>query len=226
MLPSLDADRRGDCALHANRHFSHTAEVGATSESLTGNGTATVYLTADGGRPGNWRVTRVFYSLNQSLPAGWLSADIGVVGQPGSSSFSNDSFSLTGSGADIWGTEDGFRFTYQPVMSDAEIIARVDALANTNPFAKAGLMMRQSAGASAAHVLIDVKPDGGVEFMTRSISGASTTFVAGAVEMFPAWLKLTRVASTITGSISPDGVSWTSSAPRPCPPCRCWRGWW
>ena len=211
VLPSLTPTAVVTAPFTFTGTFTHTVNGGlpTASESLTGNGTATVFLAADVNFPGSWRVTRVFYSLNQSLPAGWLSADIGVVGQPGNSSFSNDSFSLTGSGADIWGTEDGFRFTYQPVMSDGEIIARVDTLANTSPFAKAGLMMRQSAGASSAHVLIDVKPDGGVEFMTRSISGASTTFVAGAVEMFPAWLKLTRVASTITGSISPDGVSWT-----------------
>jgi len=58
-------------------------------------------------------------------------------------------------------------------------------------------------------VLIDVKPETGVEFMTRSASGDSTSFIAGAMQPFPVWLKLTRTATTIIGSISADGRSWT-----------------
>jgi len=189
--------------------FEHDVNGGPASESLNGSGTVTVSLAADQSRPGVWRITRLFYSLNHDLPAEWLSADLGLVGQPGSASFSNDSFSIAGSGADIWGPADAFRFVYQPLGSDGEIIARIDTLTNTSPYAKAGLMMRQSRDAAAAHVLIDVKPDTGVEFMTRSASGASTTFIAGAMQPFPVWLKLTKTATTITGSISGDGLSWT-----------------
>jgi regulation of enolase protein 1 (concanavalin A-like superfamily) len=211
VLPSLAPTAVLTAPFTLTGTFTHTVDSGSTTttESLTGSGTATVSLVADTNFPGSWRVGRILYSLNQSLPTGWVSADIGVVGQPGSASFANDAFSLTGSGADIWGTTDGFRFTFQPLMSDGEIVARVDTLSNTNPFAKAGLMMRQSADASAAHVLIDVKPDGGIELLTRSAGGGSTTFVAGETHTFPVWLKLSRMATTITGSISSDGVSWT-----------------
>jgi hypothetical protein len=181
-----------------------------TRESLTGSGTVTVSLVADQNYPGSWRVTGLFYSLNHDLPVDWLSADLGAVGQPGSAVFSNDSFAIRGSGADIWGTADAFRFLYQPLPSDGEIIARIDTLTNTNPYAKAGLMLRQSEDASSAHVVLDVKPDTGVEFMTRSTSGGSTSFVAGATQPFPVWLKLTRTATTITGSISTDGRAWTT----------------
>ena len=41
-------------------------------------------------------------------------------------------------------------------------------------------MLRKSYDASAAHVVLDVKPDGGVEFMIRAQDGGTTQFVAGA----------------------------------------------
>ena len=196
--------------------FAHTVSGGTsiTNESLTGSGVVTVSLAAYPAYPGSWYITRLFYSLNHDLPAEWLSADVGLVGQPGSAVIRRGGgtvfeFSIRGSGADIWGPADSFRFLYQPLESDGEIIARVDTLTNTSPYAKAGLMMRQSNDAAAAHVLIDVKPDTGIEFMTRSASGASTTFIAGALQPFPVWLKLTRTATTITGSTSADGQSWT-----------------
>jgi len=211
VLPALAPTAVATAPFTLTGTFAHTVSGGpeVTRESLIGSGTVTVSLAAHPAFPGSWYVTRLFYSLNHDLPADWLSADVGLVGQPGSAVFSNGSFSIRGSGADIWGPTDAFRFLYQPLMSDGEIIARIDTLTNTNQYAKAGLMMRQSADTASAHVLIDVKPETGVEFMTRSASGDSTSFIAGAMQPFPVWLKLTRTATTIIGSISADGRSWT-----------------
>jgi regulation of enolase protein 1 (concanavalin A-like superfamily) len=58
-------------------------------------------------------------------------------------------------------------------------------------------------------VILDVKPDGGIEFMTRPSTGAATTYIAGATQPVPAWLKLVRSGSTVTGSVSADGSTWT-----------------
>ena len=52
-------------------------------------------------------------------------------------------YTLTGSGADIWGGADQFHFAYKEVTGSATIIARIDSLTNTNPFAKAGVMCTQ-----------------------------------------------------------------------------------
>lgn len=211
VLPELSASATVTAPVTFSGTFTHATgpNVPTVQETLTGNGTVTVYLEAERFFQGSWRVTRLVYSLNQSLPTGWISADVGAVGQPGNASFLNGAFSLAGSGADIWGTADAFRFAFQQLISDGEIVARVDTLSNTNAFAKAGVMLRQSADAASAHVLLDVKPDGGVEFMTRDATGASTSFVAGAMLPLPVWLKLSRTATTITGSISMDGTAWT-----------------
>jgi hypothetical protein len=60
-------------------------------------------------------------------------------------------------------------------------------------------------------VILDVRPDGSVEFMTRSTNGGATAYLAGAVQSFPAWLMLARTGTTVTGSVSTDGGNtWTA----------------
>ena len=47
--------------------------------------------------------------------------DIGAVGLTGSTSITSGVFTLTGAGADIWGTADAFHFTYQRLTGDGEL---------------------------------------------------------------------------------------------------------
>ena len=44
------------------------------------------------------------------IPHPWQHGDIGAVGRAGSATYSDGVFSVTGSGADIWGTADAFHF--------------------------------------------------------------------------------------------------------------------
>jgi regulation of enolase protein 1 (concanavalin A-like superfamily) len=146
-------------------------------------------------------------------------ADIGVVGPRGSSAFDHGIYTIRGSGADIWGTADAFHFLYQSLDGDdGRIAARVISQDARNPFAKAGLMIRESTDADAAHVLLDVKPGGGIEFMTRSRSGDSTIFIAEAMMSFPLWLKLQREGQVVSGYVSPDGSRWASIGATPFAP--------
>jgi len=144
-----------------------------------------------------------------TLVAPWQNIDIGAVGQAGAGSSSNSVFSLKGAGSDIWGSSDSFHAVQQSLTGDAQLIARVTSIQNTNTFAKAGLMLRDSTAAGAAHVILDVRPTGDIEFMTRAASGGVTTWLSGAVKTAPVWLKLTRAASLVTGYVSADGASWT-----------------
>jgi hypothetical protein len=84
------------------------------------------------------------------------------------------------------------------MINDGEINAEVTHLDNSSPFAKAGLMIRASTDPSAPHVTLDVKPDGGLEFMTRGVAGGQTTVVASDTNAFPVFLILQRSGSTIT----------------------------
>jgi len=144
------------------------------------------------------------------VPSPWTNQDVGSTGLTGSASYSNGVFTVSGAGADVWGTTDAFQYVSQTISGDVQIVARVSALQNTNQWAKAGVMLRQAMTANSAHVLLDVTPGGTIEFMTRASSGASATIVANASQTVPAWLKLVRSGSTVTASVSANGSTWTT----------------
>ncbi|HXD72858.1 MAG TPA: hypothetical protein VN628_03945, partial [Vicinamibacterales bacterium] len=149
------------------------------------------------------------------LPSPWTDGDVGAVGAAGSASFSSGVFTVNGSGSDIWGAADSFNFVSQPASGDGTLVARVATVQNTNTYAKAGLMWRETLTAGSAHVILDVRPGGNVEFMTRSSTGGTTSFIAGSTQPPPAWLKLARTGSTIVGSVSADGTTWTQVGTTP-----------
>ena len=144
-----------------------------------------------------------------AFPAPWANQDVGGTGLAGSASLTAGTFTVAGSGSDIWGTTDGFQFVSQPVSGDTQIVARVATTQNTGPYAKAGVMLRESTAAGAAHVLLDVRPNGSIEFMSRPSTGAATSFIAGGTLTVPGWLKLTRSGSTVTGFVSANGIAWS-----------------
>jgi subtilisin family serine protease len=144
------------------------------------------------------------------LPSPWVSQDVGATGLAGSASFADGVFTLNGSGADIWDSADAFQYVSQPLAGDGEIVARVTGVQNTNPFAKGGVMLRETTAAGAVHVILDVRPDGSVELMTRQTTDGPTTFIDGGTQPPPAWLKLVRAGSAVTGYVSADGTSWTT----------------
>lgn len=145
-----------------------------------------------------------------SLPSPWADVDLGSVGAAGSATYSSGTFTVNGSGADIWGSSDAFNYVYQPLSGDGQIVARVTGIGNTNAYAKAGVMLREQLTAGSAHAILDVRPGGSVEFMDRTASGGATNYVAGAAQAPPAWLKLARSGSTITASVSANGSTWST----------------
>jgi regulation of enolase protein 1 (concanavalin A-like superfamily) len=148
-------------------------------------------------------------AASTGVPAPWANQDVGAVGQPGRAAYSSGTFTVEGSGADIWHTADAFQFVHRPLSGNGEIVARVMSLTDTHYYAKAGVMLRADVGSSAAHVLLNLLPNGDVEFITRQSAGGTTTFVAGSQQSPPAWLKLVRSDTTITGFASRDGSAWT-----------------
>jgi regulation of enolase protein 1 (concanavalin A-like superfamily) len=142
------------------------------------------------------------------LPPGWSQTDVGAVGLAGSGTATDGVFTVTGAGSDIWGTADSFNAVTQSVSGDATVIGRVVDEQNTHTFAKAGVTLG-SLTPNGARVIIDVRPNGSVEFMARLADDEAMSFIAGAATAFPVWLKLARSGDQCTGSISSDGSTWT-----------------
>jgi hypothetical protein len=156
-----------------------------------------------------WSFTTGGSTPNPGLPSPWSSRDVGSVGRAGGAAYDSGRFTVRGAGADIWGTADSFHFVHQPVSGDVEIVARVASITNTHPWAKAGVMMRESLSAGASNLILDVTPGGAIEFLKRASTGASTTGIAGAARSTPVWLRLSRRGSTVQALVSGNGSSWT-----------------
>jgi hypothetical protein len=118
-------------------------------------------------------------------------------------------FSITGVGADVWGTRDQFTLVYGQLTGDGTIIGRVAPLGNTDPLMKAGVMIRSSLDADSAHAFALVSPQTGIAFQRRTNNGGTTDSTAGIYSAAPVWLRLDRLASTLTAYQSSDGVTWT-----------------
>ncbi len=144
-----------------------------------------------------------------SVPA--TSVDVGDVGTAGDATYENATgrFFVSGAGSDIWGTADSFHYVWRSVAGDTQLTARVVSEDGTQTFAKAGLTIGNDTPDSA-RVILDVKPDGGIEFMARQTGGAPMTFIAGSSGTFPVWLRLTWAGDQFTGEMSPDGQAWTT----------------
>ena len=92
----------------------------------------------------------------QTIPPPWLWTDDGA----------NNDWFVSGAGRNIWGTADSFVFAYQPIR-DGRIDATIDGETNTSPFAKAGVMIRQT-----------LAPDHRKSSSTSSRMAASSTWSA------------------------------------------------
>ena len=154
--------------------------------------------------------TEVSASLPGTLPPQFTSADIGSPSPAGSASFCGGQFTVSGGGADIWGTADAFQFVYVyvPISTNCDIRARVVSMQNTSGNAKAGVMIRETLTAGSRSVLADVEPSAGIEFIWRNSTGgsSSSSVVSGTP---PNWVRLTRTNNTFTAYYSGDGNSWT-----------------
>lgn len=149
--------------------------------------------------------------LPTGLPSGWNAADVGATGTTGQSTFSGGTFSVTGAGADVWGTSDQFQYAYTTLTGDGSIVARVASIQFVHAWTKAGVMIRNSLSPSAAHAfqLVAASSAKGVPFQRRPADGATSVSTPGSQSTAPRWVKLVRAGDLITGYESPDGVNWT-----------------
>ena len=149
-----------------------------------------------------------------SLPtiAGLTTADIGAVGVAGNDvALQGGGCIITGGGSDIYWNADAFRFGYVPMTGDCTVTTRVNSQDATDPWAKAGVMIRSSLAADAAHASVFVTPGNGMVFQYRTSNGGQSGNVA---VLNPGtcpdiWLRMVRSGNTFTAWTSTDNANWT-----------------
>jgi regulation of enolase protein 1 (concanavalin A-like superfamily) len=145
------------------------------------------------------------------LPQPWQRTDVGTVGINGLASFDagSGSFAVVGGGGDIWGSADGMYFAYQPLDGDGSIVARITGVQNTNAWARAGIMIRESLGAAAPNAFVYLAPSKTMAFQRRRSSSDTTYATAGSTSSAaPLWVRLDRAGNTFSAYRSSDGINW------------------
>ncbi|MEN2413137.1 family 16 glycosylhydrolase [Flavobacterium mesophilum] len=142
------------------------------------------------------------------LPSPWVSTDLGAVTPAGEATYASGTFTIKGSGNDIWEGSDQFQYVYQPITGDAEIIAKVNSLTNTSTYAKAGVMFRETLTPTSKHAMTDASPGAGIEFLSRDTTSGTTVF-EGVGGVAPKWVRLVRSGNVFTSYSSDNGTTWT-----------------
>jgi len=120
-------------------------------------------------------------------------------------------YTMTAEGADIWGNSDEFHFAWKELSGAGSIVAKVESVSDTDPWAKAGVMIRDTLEAGSRHAMVVVTPGNGVAFQYRNnADGTSSTAAEESGITAPQWVKLERtVGGLVRGYYSADGNTWT-----------------
>ena len=90
------------------------------------------------------------------------------------------------------------------------MIARVSGVQNTDPWAKAGVMIRESLTAGSRHACMALTSGNGLAFQRRVATDGVSTHTSGGAGAAPYWVRLTRVGNVLSGYRSTDGITWTA----------------
>ena len=120
-------------------------------------------------------------------------------------------YTITASGADIWDEADEFHFAYKMLTGAGSIVARVDSVDNTNVWAKAGVMIRESLEPGSKYAFMCVSPVSGISFQYRLDTDIDADSTNEADITAPYWVKLERgISGNFTASVSANGSTWVA----------------
>jgi hypothetical protein len=121
---------------------------------------------------------------------------------------------VSGEGSDIWGTADQCTFVYKTLNGDGSLVARVVSNGTgSDTWTKGGVMIRDSLDAGAAQGIMAMTGGGGngASFQYRLETDTDAVNMdATEVLSLPYYVKIERTGDSITGSLSADGINWTT----------------
>jgi alpha-galactosidase len=141
-----------------------------------------------------------------NIPAPWKMDEIND--NKASALFENGVFTIEGGGNDIWGAGDQFAFVNSDAVKDGYISARILSQTNTDPWAKTGLMFRESSARNSVFVMLCVTPGNGISLQWRDTTGGICDKKNYKTTSLPVFLKLTKNRSSFQAFKSSDENQW------------------
>jgi regulation of enolase protein 1 (concanavalin A-like superfamily) len=175
--------------------------------------TYTVSATDAAGKPSPLSAPLTVSTEPSRVAAPWLHADVGTPGVAGGAlQLSSSALAVSGAGAGAQGNADAFHFCYQPLNSDAQIVARV-----VPGGAAAGVMIRRDL--TPGSVFAAMQTAGSIApFSSRTVPGGVAKRSQDQLGASPLWVKLVRRGDTVTGFKSVDGRNWNTVGVQVLPP--------
>ncbi|MFF1452352.1 ABC transporter permease subunit [Streptomyces sp. NPDC058274] len=151
----------------------------------------------------------------RTWPAGLVLAAVATVlisllGAGGGTDNSNGDPGLT-LGPDGTRVNDTFRFVHRKLTGDGSVTVRVsdlqgrDGVVDAEPWAKAGVLVKQGTEPGSPYAALMVTPDHGVRFQWNFTHDEAGSTAPGDAR----WLRMTRAGNRLTGYESADGSHWT-----------------
>ncbi len=189
-----------------------------TEETIVHGDNQSMPLAYDNNKQGYSKYSEA--ELTLTAPRDWTEDDVANLtlwfrGLPGSvGSFVEGpagTYTMTGSGTDITGPSDEFHFAYRMLTGAGSIVAKVESINNTNDWAKAGVMIRETLDPGSTHAMTFVTPAQGVVYEYRLTTDADNAGAAGQQTGItaPYWVKIERsISGSFTASHSTNGTTW------------------
>jgi len=144
----------------------------------------------------------IWFRGNQASVGSFIEGPVGI-------------YTMTASGADIWNQADEFHFAYKMLTGVGSIEAQVLSVDNTDPWAKAGVMIRETLDTGSKFAAVFITPGNGCRFQARmdpDIAATSDTSVVTPEQTAiaaPYWVKIERdIAGNFRGYYSANGTTW------------------
>jgi len=151
-------------------------------------------------------------------PRDWTEEDVmelslWFIGRPAyAGSFAEEpagTYTITGSGTDIWSSFDEFHFAFKILSGPGAIIAKVDSVENTNDWSKAGVMIRNTLEPGSEHAMMAVTPGNGVWFGWRNTASKDSYSQKQTGIVAPHWVKIERdISGDFRAYHSANGSTW------------------
>ena len=124
-------------------------------------------------------------------------------------------YTMTASGADIWNDADEFHYAFKMLTGVGTIVAQVLSVDDTDPWAKAGVMFRDTLEPGSKFTAVYITPGNGCRFQARVDADAAATSDTSVVTSeqtaitAPYWIKLERdFSGNFRGYYSSNGSTW------------------
>lgn len=184
----------------------HYAQDTFSEQAVVHGGAQSMMYFYNNNKPGYQEYSEAGLTLD--FPRDWTGRNVKALslwfrGNPASvGSFVEEpvgTYTMTAAGKDIWGLSDEFHFAWKNLNGAGSIEVKVISVQNTNVFAKAGVMIRDTLDPDSAFASVFITPGKGCRFQLRDSKGGDTTSDSSVSQLkhisAPHWVKLERTSS-------------------------------